>query len=386
MATFLDLSRAFDNISHEILLKKLHNMAIRGIAHFWYQSYLSNRQQYMEILNCPSSLETIGCGVPQGSILGPILFIIYVNDIYRSTKLKILCFADDTTCSFSSNNVQHLYNTMNHELRSLNTWFRSNKLSLNAKKTKYIIFGTQINRNNMDMYNIHINNQRIERIGKSLENKSFKFLGIEIDENLSWKYHINKVCLKISRANYIINKVKHSVPKSCLVTLYHSIIHCHINYGLIAWGSAIGVNRVYKLQKKALRIVNKKYYNYHTEPLFKTNRILTVQDQYKLNTAKFMHQLKYHKLPLSFETLKYFTEPVRPSRQTHIANQQRARTKFTSLLPYHKLPQIWNTLMPQHRTIQNKNKLRAVLYAHLLSKYSDNVQCLNTRCRQCFPP
>ena len=162
MATFLDLSRAFDTINHKILLKKLQNMGIRGVANLWFQSYLTNRQQFMEILSCSSSLETIFCGVPQGSILGPILFIIYVNDIYRSTKLKTLCFADDTTCSFSSNNIQQLYHTMNQELNLLNTWSRSNRLSLNAKKTKYILFGPQINQINLDAFEIYINNQRID--------------------------------------------------------------------------------------------------------------------------------------------------------------------------------------------------------------------------------
>ena len=319
MATFLDLSRAFDTINHKILLKKLQNMGIRGVANLWFQSYLINRQQFMEILNCSSSLETIFCGVLQGSILGPILFIIYVNDIYRSTKLKTLCFADDTTCSFSSNNIQQLYHTMNQELNLLNTWFRSNRLSLNAKKTKYILFGPQINQINSDAFEIYINNQRIDRIGKSQDIKSFKFLGIEIEENLSWKHHINQVCLKISRANYII-----------------------------------------------------------------TSQILKVQDQYKLNTATFMHQLKYHKLPSSFEKFSYFTEPTRPSRQIHIANQHRARTKFTALLPYHKLPQIWNMLMPSHRSIINKNKFKNEVNIYLLSLYSDNIKCQNLRCRQCF--
>ena len=384
MATFLDLSRAFDTINHKILLKKLQNMGIRGVANLWFQSYLTNRQQFMEILSCSSSLETIFCGVPQGSILGPILFIIYVNDIYRSTKLKTLCFADDTTCSFSSNNIQQLYHTMNQELNLLNTWFRSNRLSLNAKKTKYILFGPQINQINSDAYEIYINNQRIDRIGKSQDIKSFKFLGIEIEENLSWKHHINQVCLKISRANYIINKVKNTIPKSCLVTLYHSLIQCHINYGLIAWGSASGLERIHKMQKKSLRIIHKKHYNYHTEPLFKTSQILKVQDQYKLNTATFMHQLKYHKLPSSFEQFSYFTEPTRPSRQIHIANQHRARTKFTALLPYHKLPQIWNMLMPSHRSIINTNKFKNEVNIYLLSLYSDNIKCQNLRCRQCF--
>ena len=118
---------------------------------------------------------------------------------------------------------------------------------------------------------------------------------------------------------------------------------------------------------------------YHTEPLFKTSQILKVQDQYKLNTATFMHQLKYHKLPSSFEKFSYFTEPTRPSRQIHIANQHRARTKFTALLPYHKLPLIWNMLMPSHRSIINTNKFKNEVNIYLLSLYSDNIKCQNLR-------
>ena len=130
----------------------------------------------------------------------------------------------------------------------LNQWFGANKLSLNVKKTKYIIFKPSIGSQNRVVNNqlLTINNQPIERISNTSDNKSFKFLGIHVDENITWKHHINYICTKISRSNYIINKVKRIIPVSCLQTLYHSIIQCHLNYGIQTWGSSNQLNRVYK--------------------------------------------------------------------------------------------------------------------------------------------
>ena len=128
------MSKAFDTINHDILLKILNNLGIRGIANLWFKSYLSDRNQYMVINDVTSSMEKIAYGVPQGSILGPILFLIYVNDISNSCELNILSFADDTTASFSESDATLLYQKVNLELAKLNDWFCANKLSLNAKK------------------------------------------------------------------------------------------------------------------------------------------------------------------------------------------------------------------------------------------------------------
>jgi hypothetical protein len=387
MSVFLDLSKAFDTISHDILLTKLHHMGIRGIANEWFKSYLSERKQYLEIHNEKSTLESIKCGVPQGSILGPILFLIYINDIKNSTSLSVLCFADDTTVSYSSHDIPNLYNTMNRELEALNQWFRANKLCLNVNKTKYIIFRPTTITLLPENIQIKINDQPIERIGNNMNNKAFKFLGIHIDENITWKAHINNICTKISRSNYIINKVKNVLPKSCLLTLYQSIIQCHINYGLHLWGSSSSIERITKLQKKSMRIINKKGYNYHTEPLFKESKVLTVRDQHKFNILNFMQQIKTMKVPESFRKLEYFTPPLRPTRQinTNLANRKRARTKFTSLLPLHKFPQTWNDINSNLRNIDSTASFKRVLRSHFLDKYSETVRCDNARCRQCFP-
>ena len=181
--------------------------------------------------------------------MGPILFLIYINDIQNAASLSILCFADDTTASYSSNDMYNLFNYMNTELEAMNHWFIANKLCLNVKKTKYIIFRPNNAHSIPQDLEIKINGQSVERIGNNTTNKTFKFLGIHIDENITWKSHINYICSKISHSNYVINKVKNILPKPCLLTLYQSIVQCHINYGIHLWGSSSTVDRVTKLQK-----------------------------------------------------------------------------------------------------------------------------------------
>ena len=250
LSVFIDLSKAFDTIRHDILLHKLDNLGIRGVANAWFKSYLTDRNQYMDLYNIKSSLADITCGVPQGSILGPILFLIYMNDISNSTNLHILSFADDTTVTMSSPDVFGLYAIMNMELEKLNDWFRANRLCLNVKKTKYILFRPTTNYPKTINENIYLNGQQVDRVGNNQNEKSFKFLGIHLDETLTWKYHTQNVCSKIARSNYIINKVKNVIPKSSLKTLYSSLIQSHINYGILVWGCSHFTEKVNKKQKQ----------------------------------------------------------------------------------------------------------------------------------------
>ena len=382
MAVFLDLTKAFDTINHDILLKKLEHLGIKGRANEWFKSYLSDRKQYMDIFDVQSPLENVSCGVPQGSILGPILFLVYMNDINYSSKLFTLCFADDTTVSCSSTDLKTLYHVMNGELQHLSQWLKSNKLCLNTKKNKYIIFKPSQNHSTCNQ-EIYIDHQKIEKIGNSQETKSFKFLGIHIDESLTWKHHISNLCKKIAHANYIINKVKNLLPSSCLKTLYYSLVQSHLNYGIEAWGSSNAVDSLYKLQKRSIRIINRKPYNWHTEPLFKKNEILTVKDQYKLHVAKFMYKLKSDKLPKSFNNLNYFATRTYQTRQNNMATTTLGRSHFSCSLPLHKFPQIWNDLNALNFSCETQKQFLGALCKYFIENYMNNVTCNNPRCTQC---
>ena len=387
VSVFIDLSKAFDTISHKLLLKKLERLGIRGTANLWFKNYLSDRKQYMDIDDIKSDFESIACGVPQGSILGPILFLIYVNDISRCTSCHVLSFADDTTISLSGTNIVDLYNTMNQELEHINQWFQSNKLCLNVKKTKHIVFRPVNSKIPNDM-NIVINNQTIDRISNESNEKCFKFLGLHMDEHLSWKFHISKVCKKIASANYVINKVKNIIPYSSLKTLYSTLVHSHISYGLLLWGSSISINQLYIMQKRTLRIIHKKPYRYHTAPLFKLAEILNIHDLYTFQVLVFMHKLKFDnwEIPESLRSLPYFNvRHQRHTRNVNSANCKTPRTTFSSLLPYHKFPRIWNDLGPDLNDIPSPRLFKKAVKSTFLDKYPININCMNLHCRQCQP-
>ena len=159
---------------------------------------------------------------------------------------------------------------------------------------------------NITTKHLYINNKPISRVGDTEEQKSFTFLGIHMDETLTWKHHIGKVCSKISYSNYIINKVKHILPKSSLHTLCLTIVQSHLNYGLHIWGSSNSIGKVLVSQNNSLRIINNKTYNSHTEPLFKSSEMLSVNDQYKFIVQICMYQHKHDTLPKSFNSLGLF--------------------------------------------------------------------------------
>ena len=210
----LDFSKAFDTINHKILFRKLYHYGIRGVALKWFESYLYNRQ-FVCINNSNSSIKTVDCGVPQGSILGPLLFIIYINDFRNSSKLlSFLLFADDSNIFYSHRNPQYLLHTLNTELHHVAEWIKCNKLSLNLDKTNFMLFSNSLR--NLPGH-IILDGSTLKRV------QSSKFLGVTIDEDLSWKPHVNNVCNTVSRNIGMINKLKHCFPQPTLKSLYYAI-------------------------------------------------------------------------------------------------------------------------------------------------------------------
>ena len=290
LAIFLNLSKAFDTISHNILIHKL------GICKSWFTSYLANLSQYTEINGYQSTHLNINTRVPQGSILGPILFLIYIIDISKCSSLKLLCFADDTTAYTFGSNIKDLFADVNAQLKQIFIWLSCNKLSLNGKKTSYTLF-RHIDRNN----ELFINNEKIINSEDSNQLGAIKFLGIYIDKHLTWKQHVDFLCSTISKSIFALNKVKHFMPLAALKSLYFALIHSRLQYGIESWGNSNNIYKLFRMRKRAIRVINNKKYRHHTDPLFKINNIMKVSDLYKQHVFLFMYDLINNNLPASFK-------------------------------------------------------------------------------------
>ena len=387
LATFCDLSKAFDTISTDILLHKLHTYGIRGKANEWIKSYLTDRSQFVDFDSHISPKLQLKCGVPQGSILGPLLFLIYINDINYSTAERILSFADDTTVILSDHDPIKLYARANTCLREIFNWFCANKLSLNASKTQYMIIqpnGTS--RHNID-YDLKINGVTLSRTN------SCKFLGIIIDESLSWKQHLSSVNKKLSHALFGIKQLKFFLPKESLRILYFSLIHSHLSYGLLAWGNSNGtaMRKLETIQKRAIRSIYNKKYNSHTDPLFKQSGILKIPDMYQLQVMLFMHDYIIDKLPMSFRHMYEFNSAVQSvysTRQSQLFNIPRTKSRFVDKLPFIQFPITWNKLagfLGLNSDLLNlsRNALKCQLKYRFTDSYQSNVTCNNPRCNDC---
>jgi len=299
---FVDLEKAFDTVNHNILLKKLDHYGIRGKDNNWIRSYLTNRTQCVSINGAKSENMKVSCGVPQGSILGPLLFIIYINDMHKAlNKSTVHHFADDTNLLFSDKDPKVIRKTMNRELDLLFEWLCANRLSLNVGKTEFIIFRPpRMNLENRIV--LTLNHKKI------FESRKIKYLGLLIDDRLTWKFHINELCKKLNRSVGMLYKIRHLCPKTVLRSLYFSIFNSHLVYGLPVWGNAdkIYIEKINILQKKAIRAITFSDYKAHSLPIFKNLEILSIKDLYRYQVSSLMWDLDHETLPSSISS--YFTK------------------------------------------------------------------------------
>ena len=300
---FIDLRKAFDTVDHEILLHKLNHYGIRGISNSWFRSYLENREQFVFVEGCESSKRYINHGVPQGSVLGPLLFILYINDLPNALKNCIAnLFADDTCLLSSDSNLQLLEAKVNNDLSNLSSWLKANKISLNEDKTEVLLFRS---RNKTIAYNM-----KLTLNGFDLNfSTHVRYLGLQLDEHLAWNFHFDALAKKLRRANGILSKLRHFIPMSVLRSIYFALFHSHMSYAAIVWGQGLNHNsRIFKLQRRCIRIMNFSDFNADTQPLFTVSNIPYLPEFIFACNIKLVHQTLNKLTPTSIQnTLEYKT-------------------------------------------------------------------------------
>jgi hypothetical protein len=275
MWLYLDLRKAFDTVNHHILLWKLYNYGIRGITHRWFSSYLENKRQYTSVNGINSEITKVTCGVPQGSALGPLLFLLYVNDMPNAIpgeKLKL--FADDASlfiCSKSVIDLNHMANVLMH---NLNSWLNHNNLHVSIEKTCYTVFTPS--KTTIDYeFDFELENIQIQKV------EFCKYLGIIIDENVKWSLQIESIYKRLVQYVDIFYKSGNRLPDWCSRTLHYAYLHPHILYGvekLEIYGNTCAsyLENLQKVSNKTLRILPHKeartslidlYYLYETLPI-----------------------------------------------------------------------------------------------------------------------
>ena len=283
LAIYIDFSKCFDTLNRPILLKKLEAYGIKGIPLSLFRSYLSERYQAVKVNNVVSEYKSINSGVPQGSVLGPILYLIYVNEIPNiSSQFSTVLFADDTTLIFNHSNKYELFKSCDYGINLFYSWCCANRLSINISKTKAMLFSKTLTVR--DIADIYMNNIKIDYAS------STKFLGVIIDDKLKFNLHINEINNKISKNIGVIYKLRQYIQTSTLVNVYRSIIECYLNYCNIIFGNSFEthVSPLFISQKKVLRIMTYHPPLAHSNQIFLDLKLLKVCDLYKYNLGIYM--------------------------------------------------------------------------------------------------
>ena len=358
---FLDLAKAFDSLDRTKLLRKLELYGVGRRAMDWFHSYFAKRRQFVRYENVTSSIRSVNFGVPQGSILGPVLFIIFINDIVMSSSLlRFVIYADDTNAFISSPNLRDAIRSANIELRKVTKWMADNSLTLNVDKTEYVVFHRRQLSCPRVLSKLFINRVPLNKVD------SIKFLGVILDSNLVLDVQIAGVVSKLSKFIHILFKIKSHLTQSTLRMIYSSLVYPNLTYCNSVWASAYSkyLQPLYKVQKHFVRIICNKPRNGHSAPLFKKLSLLRIdQINQFVNVIYVFKSIRKRENLFKFYESSYDTRS-KSSLVLSVPETFSTQSRCSVLWLGCKL---WNALPISIKTIQNVSSFKCSVKRLLLS-------------------
>jgi len=335
------MSKAFDNIDHSLLLKKLKLIGIRGTPLQWVETFLLKRKQRVKIKveneTYLSNIIEVEKGTPQGSVLSPLLFVVYLNDISETVKnnCSLVNYADDSNVLVNGVDFNEICTTLSEQVGDMNQWFEDNGLTLNHKKTNCVMFSTE----NAVLGNNDKENNTLQVLNNSYKiNNSSKFLGVYIDCQLKWVEHIEHLCSKLRGICYLISFLRKNLQKETATLAYYANFYSVIRYGIVFWGSSSEIDKVFKLQKRCLRILNCMGYRDSCRSVFRDNRLLTIPGIYIVECLLFIR--RYGK---DFEPCRFSHDYLTRHKENYELPQYRLSssqkgTYYMCMKIYNRLP------------------------------------------------